>query len=199
MQKAIMVKIRIAITIIIVAGLFVSEFAGLMFYYNGILQTKNAQISALNNEVAEQNKQLSNLTSQISEISNYTDANLVTSLGISEVGNTSMSMYNYPYYRLYISGSVKNTGHGMALNAGLHVVAYATNGLVEINMTVPLDNEVDFGTDSSTNAFVQSWDGRNYSLQLGSLSSGQTAAVDLNIYHEGRVTNWTVTSVWWTP
>ena len=34
------------------------------------------------------------------------------------------------------------------------------------------------------------------SLQLGSLDVGQTANFEIAIYHEGNVTNWTITPVW---
>ena len=193
-------------SLLIVAAIFISGIATTVLYYNGLLADENSKIASLNNQIANQNnkiadqsKEIANLTDQVEEISNFTDANLEATLGVSEVGNTSMSMYPYPFYRLYISGTVKNTGKGMALDAGLHAIAYASNGLVEINMAVPLANGVDFGTDNSTDAFVQSWDGSIPSLQLGYLASGQSVTVDFNIYHEGKVTNWTVTPVWWTP
>jgi hypothetical protein len=198
----------IAISVLI-AILFVGAIAGTMFYYNGVVNDKNSKIVSLNTQIANQNNEIANLTSQISnlksQLTNFTSGNLVASLGISEVGNTSTSAYLYPYYRLYISGTVTNTGIGEAYNAGLHVVAYTANGILEINMTVPLTNGeegVNFGTDSATNAYVLNWAssiGSSIgSLQLGNLDSGQTATVDLNIYHEGVVSNWTVTPVCYT-
>ena len=73
---------------------------------------------------------------------------------------------------------------------------------LEVNMTVPLDgqenvtgNEITdlapvFGTDAATQIYG------NDSLQLGNLYSGQTVSISLGIFHEGTVTNWTITPVW---
>jgi len=33
-------------------------------------------------------------------------------------------------------------------------------------------------------------------LQLGSLFSEQTAIIEIGIFHDGTVSNWTVTPVW---
>lgn len=101
------------------------------------------------------------------------------------------------YNRLYISGNVTNTGIGIAYNAGLHVVAY-DNGVLEVNMTVPLANGATFGTDNATIASALSTYGSVSSLQLGNLGSGQTATIGIGIIHEGYVTNWAVTPVCWT-
>ena len=69
-------------------------------------------------------------------------------------------------------------------------------------MTVPLVAPVQpwefgptFGTDNATDTFVSSNFG-NSSTQLGSLGSNQTATIELGIFHEGTVTNWTATPVW---
>jgi hypothetical protein len=190
-----MPKVSFPLTaIVLVAILVVTAIAGTVVYYN-------AQIASLNNQIINQKTEIANLTSQVKQISNYSDAHLEATLGVTEVGNTSEN--SYPFYRLYISGTVKNIGQGEALNAGLHVIAYTSSGTVEINMTVPLVSGADFGTDSSTNAFVQNWDAElgvsaNPS-QFGNLNIGESVTVDFNIYHEGEVTNWTVTPVWWIP
>jgi len=180
---------RMAIAALIIVMLVVSAFAGTIYYYEGLLAAKNSKIASLSN--------------QLTQISNYTDAHLEVTLGVSEVGNTSVSMYSYPFYRLYISGTVRNTGQGEAFNAGLHVIAYASDGTVEINMTVPLVSGADFGTDNSTSAFVRVWDAESgvsaNPAQFGNLNGGESVAVDFNIYHEGKVTNWTITPVWWIP
>lgn len=189
--------------LLIVTVIFTGGIAATIHYYNGLLADKNSKIASLNNQIANQNTEIANLTSQVNQISKYGDAHLEATLGVSEVGNTSETMSPYPFYRLYISGTVRNTGQGEALNAGLHVIAYASNGIVEINMTVPLVSGADFGTDSSTNAFVQKWDAEQGETanpsQFGNLNSGESITVDFNIYHEGKVTNWTVTPVWWIP
>lgn len=192
-------KFRIAITALIIFVFFVGSISGTILYYTAKTASLTNQITVQNREISNLNNQMANLSSKLDYLSNFTDANLVATLGISEVGNTSISMYTYPFYRLYISGTIKNMGAGMALEAGLHVVASASDGTIEINMTVPFVNGRDFGTDAATNTFVKSWGTSVSSMELGSLGSGQSTTVDFNIYHEGQVTNWTVTPVWWTP
>ena len=63
-------------------------------------------------------------------------------------------------------------------------------GTLEINMTVPLGGGM-FGTDAAVEVghYIDS-------LQLGPLYSGQTDTIAIAIYHEGTVSNWTVTPVW---
>jgi hypothetical protein len=194
---------RTIVALLIVAMVFTAGIAATIHYYTGLLADKNSQIASLNSQIAHQKTEIANLTSQVKQISNYSSTYLEATLDVSEVGNTSESMYAYPFYRLYISGTVKNVGEVDALNAGLHIIAYASNGTEEIDMTVPLVSAADFGTDSSTNAFVQKWDAGNgisvNPLQLGNLDFGKSVTVEFNIYHEGKVTNWTVTPVWWIP
>jgi outer membrane murein-binding lipoprotein Lpp len=184
--------------ILFVSILFVSAIAETIFYYSGKINDSNPKIANLNNEIANLNSQISNLESQLrnltGQLTNLTSAYLVTALGVTDVPYSYPQMpINQPYNHLYISGSVTNTGKGTAYNAGLNVVAY-DNGTLEINMTVPLGDGV-FGSDTKTNGYVTSNFG-NSSLQLGILYSRQTATIDLAIYHEGTVTNWTVTPVW---
>lgn len=199
---------------LMVAILLVSVIAGAAFYYYGPLNSEISKITSLNHEIASLNNEIANLTSQISNLKDQeadlgshaaklTSAYLVTALGITEIpGNSSSEMDGYeltpvPYNYLIIQGSVTNTGKGTAFNAGLKVVAYSNNGTLEINMTVPLADYANFGTDNATENFVSSNYGSS-SLALGVLNSGQTANVNLNIFHEDTVTNWTVTPVWWT-
>ncbi|MGA3060715.1 MAG: hypothetical protein ABSD92_10135 [Candidatus Bathyarchaeia archaeon] len=127
---------------------------------------------------------------------------LVTALGVAEVpaGGPYVALPP-PYNALYITGSVNNTGEVTAYNAGLHVVAYAADGTLEVNMTVPLDNGASgqnsawFGADAAINTFLADYSINN-SLQLRSLAGGATTAIDITIFHESTVTNWTVTPVW---
>jgi len=189
----------IAISVLI-AILFVSAISATILYYNGVVNQKDSQIANQNNETANINDEIANLTSQNSnlkgQITNLTSAYLVNALGISEVGNTSEEFFIPYYYRLYIAGSVTNTGEGTADNAGLHVVAYSADGTLEINMTVPLSSGVTFRTDAEINSYLEEHNYGVSSLQLGILYSGQTSTIDLDIYHEGIVANWTVTPVW---
>ena len=170
-----MKKTIVAVSFFIIVLLFVSAIAGTIFYYNGIVNSENSKITSQNNEIANLIRQISNITTQIA---NLTTADLVPALMVTEVGAFTPPRADY----LSITGSVNNTGKGIAYNAGLHVLAYSAAGTVEINMTVPLtiDVEVEIGS----------------SLPLGNLDAGQTATVVLDIQHQGTVTSWTITPVW---
>jgi len=160
-----------------VAVLFVSAIAGTILYYSGKVSSENSKITSQNNEIANLTDQISNLTTQIS---NLTTANLVTSLVVTE----NLYFPSYSHY-LSITGTVNNTGEGIAYNAGLNVVAYSevgTEEIEEINMTVPLT--------------INSWVPIGSSLPLGNLAALQSATVYADIYHFGDVTNWTITPVW---
>jgi hypothetical protein len=199
-------KIRTATTALIVTVLFVSAIAGIVFYYNGVLNDKNSKIDSLNNEITNQNNEIANLTSQISNLTSQvtnltTSANLKTALNVTDEQAYTTDVIgvvdsNYPFHNMYISGSVTNIGKAIAFNAGLHVVAY-DNSALEVDMTVPLGDGLAFGTDSATNAFLAN--NLTYgisSLKLSSLDNGQTMTINISIYHEGNVSNWTITPVW---
>ena len=176
--------IQVSMTLIAVAVLLASVLAGIVTYYNNVLESKNSQITSLNTQIANPTSQVTNLTS----------ASLVTSLGIAEVGNTSSISRSYD--RLFIEGSVTNNGQCEALTAGLHVLAYAADGTLEINMTVPLIYG-EFGANAAIYSYIYSFDPYfTSSPKFGNLSSGQSADVNLDIYHYETVTNWTVTPEW---
>ena len=184
----------IVISFLLVAILVVSAFVGTIFYYNGVVNDRNSKIASLNSQIANLNNEITNLSSQMHVFgqANLTSPYLVTALGTTEIASN-------PYNRLWISGSVTNTGEGTAYNAGLHVVAYAANGKVEVNMTVPLNNNdvVNYGTDAATDASAYVGNGdNNPSFFLVSLGGGGTAVIGINIFHEGTVSNWTITPVW---
>ena len=170
----------------------------------------------MNSHIANLTNQVSNLTA---EVSNLTSADLVT--GLVEIETPSSppigELNGIPYSCFMINGSITNTNQHIAFNAGLHIVANSSNGTLEINMTVPLANGggVVYGTDSATNAYILNHPSTGISgmfghfltigpfllsnigsLQLGNLNGGQNANVRLGIFHEGTVTNWTVTPVW---
>jgi hypothetical protein len=191
----------IAISILVEAILFVSVFAATIFYYNGVLTIRNSKIASLNSQIANLNSEITNTNSQISnfkgQLTNLTTAYLATALGATEISTHSVyTTTPLPYKHLYITGSVTNKGEGTAYNAGLHVVGYDVNGngTLDIDMIVPLGDGT-FGTDSGTAAWVSS----NYGsspTQLGILHSGETATISIAIFHEGTVSNWTLTPVW---
>jgi len=198
-----------AIPVLVAAILFVSAIAGTAFYYNGVVNSGNSKIALmhsnianlineitdLNNEIINQSSEIANLNSQISnlngQVTKLTSPNLVTALGLNEIlSNSSLSGTLAPYNHLEISGTVTNMGESTAFNAGLHIEAYDADGTLEINMTVPLDNGASFGTNAATDVYGSS------SLQLGNLDSWQVSTISIAIYHEGTVTNWTLTPVW---
>jgi len=167
---------------VLIAILFAGTISGTVFYYNGITKDRNSEIASLNNKITNLNTKISNLTVQLT---NLTSANLVTiALGVTEVPYNSQISLNSalpPDNYLYITGLVTNTGDGIAYNAGLHVIAYDATGTLEINTTVPL---------TAGTVYIDS------SLPLGNLVGGQNATIEIVLYHEGTVTNWTVTPVW---
>lgn len=186
--------------VLIVAMLFtiillVSAIVGMIFYFNGVLNDRNSKIALLNKEIAKLNDEISNLNSEISnltsQITNLTTANLVTALGIKDLQNSEWPSYYY----LDIDGSVINTGEGTAYNVGLHVVAYNAQGILEINMTVPLEDYGVFYADNKTEALLSSHIGASGQI-IGTVYTNQTAAILVDIYHQGVVSNWTVTPVW---
>ena len=209
------------IAIFVVTVLFVSVIAETVTYYSGLVSNRDSQITSLKEQVAEENSQISNLSTEVSnltsEITNLTSADLASTLNVTEEPNNSdlvqmfpsIPVTSIPYDSLWITGSVTNTGHVTAYNAGLHVIGYAADGTLEVNMTVPLVTNAVYGTDTATDALILNNPrlitgndigtvhfGQIGPLQLESLAVGQTANVFLAIYHEGIVGNWTVTPVW---
>jgi len=186
-KRIIVISVLIAI---LLGVLFVSAIAETTSYYNGEISSNKSKIALLNDKIANLTSQISNLNSQLSDLTN---AHLVTALGANEIGYSEGDLE--PYNHLWITGSVTNTGESTAYNAGLYVVAYNSTGTLEINMTVPLVNSQP-GTmpgavfDASSNVNGSS------SPQLGNLDSGQNAPIMISIFHQGTVTNWTITPVW---
>ena len=207
---------KIIAVAVLTTFLFVSVLAGTIAYYNGVLNDKNSQIASQNQQIAKQNSQISNLTAQIT---NLTSTSLATKLNVTEIPNISSLNVGVPFPTmaviipfdsLWINCSVTNTGHATAFNAGLQVIAFASDGTLEVNMTVPLVANSVYGTDSATKAFILDHPhasvsdvgfgsfqlGSIGSLNLGSLDSGQTVISELVIFHQGIVSNWTVTPIW---
>ena len=157
------IKTVVAISILIVV-LFVSSIAGIVSYYNALLDAEQLKIESLNNEIVNQSNELNNLESEVGHI-NSEQANITTGLGVTEITN-AVQADNLTYDALFIKGTVVNAGNLTAYNAGLNVVAYSANGTLEINMTVPLvhgeaiyagsdpyyGDVIDFGTDNATQA-----------------------------------------------
>ena len=187
-----MVNVKKAFSALIILVLLIA-FAGTVFYYNSVVSGDNSKIESLKNEISNLTSQVANMSSQItnltSQITDLTSANLVTALGIKDTHNPLLQ-YNF----LLVTGSVNNTGKAMAYNAGLYVVAYAADGSLLVNMTLPVGGGW-FGTDAEINAYVSNRFGVS-SMELRSLFGGQATNVLLAIFHEGVVSNWTVKPVW---
>ena len=155
------------------------------------------EIQDLKGQIKDLGGQVENLSSQLADL---TTANIVTALGIVEIPTTYQNLngpnsqyLSAPYNHLYIQGSVTNSGAGTAFNAGLHVVAFASDGTTEINMTVPMVNIAQFGTDANTTNYAHQ---SVSSLNLTSLAGETTTPIYVDIFHEGTVSSWTVTPVW---
>lgn len=183
-------------------------FAGILSSYSYLIIAQNYKISSLTAEEQNLNEEIENLTNQIpsfrEQATNFTaaylalgfKANLTTSLQGKEIVTSNYAAtQSIPYNYFYVSGTVSNAGNGTAFQAGLRVVAYSYNGTQEIDMTLPLGGI--FGTDSRINDYItNSYGGLGTSLQLGNLGSGQTVTTNIQIFHEGTVSNWTITPVW---
>lgn len=180
-------KVKLAL---IVAILFVSSITGTVFYYNRIVNGNNSEMTVLNHKIINLKDEIPSLNSNISslksQVSNLTSPHLVATITTQEYSGILVLEEGSAYNYVEITGSVTNTGGGTAFNAGLHVVGHYSDA----NVTVPLDSGASFGTDKATDAYGGS------SLKLGSLDSGQTATISIDIYHEGTVSGWTVTPVW---
>ena len=207
---------RPVIADLIIAVLIVSAIAGTLLldnvsYYDKSLININPQTStAISQNTAQEGGPAAELSAILNEAVVKNNLVLVTI-------PPEALIQNVQYNALWISGSVTNIGQTLAANAGLHVEACAADGSLKINMTIPLANAV-YGTNDQTTAFISNFAdysltlngiiignyapsgslalGHTGSLELGSLDAGQTVNITLAIYHEGTVSNWTVTPVW---
>jgi hypothetical protein len=186
-------EVKIDKRILAVSLIFVIILACVSIYYFYTITSHDSKIAQLNTQEQTLKVQIAKL-----KIANLTTALQENEIVTSDYAATKSIPYNY----FYVSGTVINAGEGNAFNAGLHVDAYSAAGTIEINMTFPLSGGT-FGTDSRTDAYVASSQfagiGGGPSLQLGKLAAGETVEVDIQIFHEGVVTNWTVTPVWTNP
>jgi outer membrane murein-binding lipoprotein Lpp len=186
---------KIITSVLLVAVLLVCGIAGTIIYYNGIVKDRNSKINSLNSQIESLNKEVTNLTSSLHVFSqeNLTLPSIVSSLGATEIPNSK-----YLTNHLWISGTVANTGEGTAYNVGLHVFANTSNGTKVLDLTVPINNNdvVSYGSEAaSDSAYVANGD-NNPSYFLPSLAGGGIAYVGINVFHEGVVSNWTLTEVW---
>lgn len=129
----------------------------------------------------------SNLRNQVTslqeEISLMKSANLVTSLGFTEVlpNPTSDSSVDRNYSHLWITGSLFNSGGEIAIGVGLIVLAYDESNRVLMNETVP----VSLGGYSVTYAIPPRNNLHPTPIMHTNIFSEQNVTVILGIYHEG--------------
>ena len=132
---------RRKVSALTVAVLLLAVIVGTIVHFNTVneqnpKQANNPsqisdQTSTLEAQSSSLNSQLTNLT-EIAE--NLTSANLVTSLNIHEMSGAESSYMEglvptpVPFNYLWIEGSVINSGKGYALDAGLSVIAYSSDG-----------------------------------------------------------------------
>lgn len=168
--------------------LIVGLIAETVFYSN--------EINGLNGQISDKNSRIHDLEGQVStlkdEVTNLTTAKLVTALGTTEV----QAAHGIDFNKLFVEGSVNNTGAGTAYHAGLRVVAYADNGTILVNMTVPLAFMALFGTDTQTQDVAHGFYSSTRTTDLGNLLTTQTAQIHIGIFHQGNATSWAVTPVW---
>lgn len=203
-------RVRVLIVALLVESIL---FAGIILYYNNAVEFRDSELvtlhgimtqqyntmTQLDNQLNSDNNEIANLQSNLqAEVAQLNgtinSVNLQTALGITEIPYNSLyNQLNNTYNHLYISGSVTNEGLRTAYNAGLNVVAYDINNALVVDMTVPLtggiyEDGVTIGNSNSSSLIG--------SLTLGSLAAGQTATIDISIYHEGIATTWKVIPVW---
>ena len=202
-------KIKIDPKIFVVTLVFAIIFAGVLSSYFYVIIFQDYKIGSFTSQEQNLNNEIENLTNQIPSLQEQTTnftaaylasgfkANLATALQGNEIVTSDFAAtQSIPFNYFYISGTVTNTGNGTAFEAGLQVIAYDIyNNTRDIDLTLPLGGT--FGTDSNTNAYITNiYSGIMPSLQLGSLGSGETKTVNIQIFHEGTVSNWTITPVW---
>jgi hypothetical protein len=203
-------KIKIDPRIFAVLLVFAIIFAGVLSSYFYVIIFQDYKSASLTAQEQNLNSELENLTNQIPSLQNQTTnltvaylasglkANLTTALEGKEIVTSDFAAtQSIPFNYFYISGTVTNTGNGTAFKVGLHVIAYDNynSATRDIDLTLPLGGT--FGTDNRTNNYVTSYyGGFSQSLQLENLGGGQTVTTNIQIFHEGTVSDWTITPVW---
>jgi hypothetical protein len=166
----------------------------------------NSEKSTLKEKIADLEGQVDSLNLQLANIS--TTVNLVTSLNVTDEINTDYG-FHAPIPCVEITGSIYNSGGGVAYHVGLQVLAYNSNGLL-MNITIPLSGRYEYHVDENIHNYLDS-NQLLYSIDQGwtySFYGFQTEAVYAYIYHENLFPNSTtykITPIWtntppkWVP
>ena len=144
-------------------------------------ESPNSQISVLNDEISNINATITKLTTV--KLASSLKANAYPASQNGQLGNS-----------LYITGPVTNTGEAIAYNVGIHVVAYAANGELEINTTFPLGGTFTIYSENYTTP--QHLSTLNSGYGFDSYSSSSSTSIGLIIYTPDLVSNWTIKTVW---
>jgi hypothetical protein len=124
MEKKLKIIIIIISSVLLLSTIY---FAAFEVSLNYRLIQKDLEVERLSNQVIDLQKQLAV----------EHKATLVTSLGISTEPRNNTE---YPHPHFTVEGSVFNVGTETAYNARLDIIAYYTNGLLALNMSIPLGN-----------------------------------------------------------
>jgi len=135
-----------------------------------------------NIENANLRKQVASLQEEIRLVKS---ADIVTALAITEVPltPTSPNSWDRNCSHLWITGSVFNSGLGMAIGVGLNILAYDGSNKVLLNETMPILD----------NGYIVTYAVPPYTNQARPLTtnifSQQNMTVIMGIYHEGVFSN----------
>jgi hypothetical protein len=124
MGKKLKIIIILISSILLLSTIYFAVFEASLNYR---LVQKDLEVDRLNNQVIDLQRQLDN----------EHKATLVTSLGISTEPRNNTA---YPHPHFTVEGSVFNVGTETAYNARLDIIAYYKNGLLALNMSIPLGN-----------------------------------------------------------
>jgi hypothetical protein len=124
MGKKVKFIIAIIFSALLLSTIYFAVFEASLNYELG---QKDLEADRLNNQVVDLQRQLDN----------QNKPTLVTALGISTEPRNDTA---YPHPHFTMDGFVFNVGTKTAYNARLDIVAYYKNGLLALNMSVPLGN-----------------------------------------------------------
>ena len=127
-------------------------------------------------------------------IKNLSTANLVAALNTKEYPATTQYGVSFKN-SLFIVGLVNNIGEGVAYNAGLRVVGYTANSILEMNMTIAVQGGT-YTYDSEDYTAPAKLPTVNSGYSFDSYSNSNSVSIGMTIYSQDFVSNYTVTPVW---
>jgi TolA-binding protein len=140
---------------------------------------QDQQITHLNQTIVDLNEQVEDLQGQLQTLRERYTANIITALGVKDMASDDSSLRH-----LFIQGTVSNTGVVAAINAGLQIKGYGSNHEVLIDLTTSFDS------------YATYQDGFTSTKSLATLAPTQSQSINIAIYHQGTVVDWTITPVY---